>query len=289
MLIELLLNRIRRSCSGLAGRVAGQRQGGERHICDHQNNSNPRQYRADFLWYLFDPAGEQRVNSFQPYDRCDPPKKAVEQVDSSAKVERDVTVVPKGRAKQKLRKDAAQILIGSADDRAICKYIAVTFIFILIEKRCQKRTRQPPDDTERSVNDAAAAHPVAHRDPAEDRLYDISKERADQKEPDQLIQAASGGEAGRLRLLFLLLCRDQFFRTDIRIGLFQSLPDHPRDRIAKRVSHLLHAVRPRCHAVHMPPPFPYNSQRPGKICRKQNARYNQDDFSDKTRNKMHQT
>ena len=99
MFIELLLNRIRRSRSGLAGRVAGQCQGGERHICDHQNNCDPRQHRTDFLWYLFDPAGEQRVNSLQPYNRCDPPKKAVEQVDSSAKVERDVTVVPEGRAK----------------------------------------------------------------------------------------------------------------------------------------------------------------------------------------------
>ena len=131
-----------------------------------------------------------------------------------------------------------------------------------------RETRQSPDDTERAIDDAAAAHPVAHRDPAENRLYDISEERADQKEPDQLIQAASGGEAGRLRRLFFLLCRNQLFRADIRISLFQSLPDHPRDRIAERIGHLLHAIRPRCHSVHMPSPFPDNSQCPGKICRK---------------------
>ena len=132
-------------------------------------------------------------------------EKAKQQINPPAQIKGKMTVIPEYRPKYQLRKHAAYVLVCAADYGSKDKDIPVRLVLIPVQKQRQQYNRKPPDHTERSVDNTAAAHQLSHRDIAPDCLRNISQKRTDKKEPHQLMKAASLGEnAG---LLFLLLCR----------------------------------------------------------------------------------
>ena len=78
---------------------------------------------------------------------------------------------------------------------------------------------ESPDDAERSPDKAAAAHPHARRHPAEDRLHDISEERADYQKQRDLVKTKAVGEY-RLSLLSLRLELLPVYR--LRVGVLDT-------------------------------------------------------------------
>ena len=74
--------------------VAGEGQGGDEDVGEHEDDQYPGDDVALFQGDFFDPFGEQGVEFFQPYDGGDSPEEAVQEVDAAAEVEGNVAVVP---------------------------------------------------------------------------------------------------------------------------------------------------------------------------------------------------
>ena len=112
--------------------VAYQCGGGDQHIYGHKQNQNPCQDITGDFWDFFNPPGEGRIQSFDPDQRGNPPKKAVKEIDASSKVKGNVTVIPENLSENNLCKYAADIFIGTAQKGTDEENMSVRLILVFV-------------------------------------------------------------------------------------------------------------------------------------------------------------
>ncbi len=288
MFIDKFCDRIWRLDSVLPLRVAPERHRRDQDISRHQNDQNPGQRRADLLRDLLDPVRQKWIRPFHPEHRDDPPEKAIQQIDPAAQIERDLAVIPEHRPEHILREYAAHIFVCTAHDRPVQENETVVAIPIAVQKSSQKRTRDAPDNAERPVDHAAAAHPRPQRKPAEHRLHDIAEERSNQKQPDLLVKTAALSKSGLLLRLLLRLRLQDLLRLNVRVGALQPAQHRPRDHVSERRGHFMHVVGDARHAVDIAAPLKDDRQRPQDIDRQEPEQDIQNDSAEAVRNQTQQ-
>ena len=101
--------------------VAGEGQGGDEDVGEHEDDQYPGDDGALFQGDFFDPFGEQGVEFFQPYDGGDSPEEAVQEVDAAAEVEGNVAVVPENFSEDDFGENAAEVFVGTAEEGSECE------------------------------------------------------------------------------------------------------------------------------------------------------------------------
>ena len=207
-----------------AGIVAGQRQCTSEHVHRHEYRQNRRHPRADVGADFFHELFHQRIAQPHPRHSRNAPEKAVQQVDASAQIELELTVVPEYRAEQKLGDGAAEVFVSAVHNGAEHEQIAVALVFVLPQQHGSHDQRQTPYHAERPPHQTGPAHPDARRHTAEDGLGHVAEERPDDEQPQQV------GKAERLfhrHAALGLRCR--------RVGVLDALFDVDRDAPAQGV------------------------------------------------------
>lgn len=226
-------------------RIPCQRQGGDGHIQDHEHNQAvaqnlPRPHRQPLYQIR-----QLRIDHLQPHHSRNPPEKAIKQVDAPAQVEGEAAVVPKYRAEDQLREHAADILVSAPQQRARQEDMPVAPVPIAVEEQGQQRAAQAPDDAERPVHHAAAAHEHPGGQEAEDSLRQIPQERPDEEQRRQLIEAAPFREH-RVPRLGPLRFRPDVRRDVLRIdggeGALHPLLHPGGEAVFQEPGGLLHAL-----------------------------------------------
>ena len=93
------------ACSAMIVSYKSRRR--HQHIDGHENDQAPSQDMSCDSWNLFDPARHTWIQYFDPHYGRDTPEKTIEQIDSSAQIERNTSIVPKDTPKKEFGKDAA--------------------------------------------------------------------------------------------------------------------------------------------------------------------------------------
>ena len=78
------------------------------------------------------------------------------------------------RAEDHFREDTADIFVSTAQQGTCQKNSTVALVAVTVEQQGKEGTAQTPDNTERPVDDTAAAHPYTGGDTAEDRLCNVA-------------------------------------------------------------------------------------------------------------------
>ena len=154
--------------------VAGEGQGGDDDISDHEDDQYPSDDGSLFHGDFFDPLRKQRIQFFQPDYGGDSPEEAVQEVDATAEVEGDIAVVPENFSEDDFGEDAAEVFVGAAEEGSESEQKAVGAVSVIIEEPGGEGDGEAPDDAERAPDKAAATHPDAGGDAAEDGFYDIT-------------------------------------------------------------------------------------------------------------------
>jgi len=194
-------------------------QPGDRHVHAEKYQEKPCRCLSEVYRNLLDPGGHYRVDTLDPYHSRNSPEKAIQKIDPPAKVKWNLTVVPENFSKEHFCQNAAGILIGTAEECSHKEQEPVGILPVAVQQHRRRSQGHAPDDAERSPDKAAAAHPHARRHPAEDRLHDISEERADYQKQRDLVKAKAVGEY-RLSLLSLRLELLPVYR--LRVGVLDT-------------------------------------------------------------------
>ena len=88
-----------------------------------------------------------------------------------------MAVVPEHGAKYDLRKYAAQVLVGSSNEKTAQEYPPVILFCQRQERNGQHNRSDPPHKAERAVKHTGPAHPCAADQPAPECFYQITKQR----------------------------------------------------------------------------------------------------------------
>ena len=235
--------------------VARHRQRRHGHIEHHEHDDDPRENLAGAHGNLFNPARQHGVAPLEPDDRRDAPEEAVQQVDASAEVERDLAVIPEHRAEHDLREHAAHVFVRAAEHRSRDEHKAVALVAPAVEQGGEHHAAETPHDAERAVHEARAAHPHARCHAAEDRLGEVAQDTADHEQPHQFVKTASCGKHGGLFLCgVLLLGLDDLLDLEVRVRVQNAALDAARHHVAERVcdlseriADLVHTAQPLLH------------------------------------------
>lgn len=103
-------------------------------------------------------------------------------------------LIPKYFSKNYLRKNAAQIFISATKESAYRKQEAVAFVFIFIKHLSNHSYCKSPDNTKRSPNHTASAHPHAFSYSAKNSFRYITKKRSYKKQQYYFIKTTSVGK-----------------------------------------------------------------------------------------------
>ena len=174
--------------------VAGEGQGGDDDVGDHEYDQNPGDDGSLFHGDFFDLAGDQGIEFFQPYDSGDSPEKAVQEVDASSEVEGDVAVVPEDFAEDDFGEYAAEVFVRAAEEGSKGEQKAVGAVAVVVKEPGGKGDGKAPDDAERTPDKAAAAHPDTCREAAEDGFDYITQKSTDDEQQDDFVEAAAFSE-----------------------------------------------------------------------------------------------
>ena len=180
--------------SGGPGAVACQGQAADRHIDGHEGDEQPDHRFPGARWNLGDPAGQDGVEPPEPGHRGEAPEEAVQQVDAPAQVEGNSAVVPEHGAEHQLGKDAAQVLIQAAQQGARHKEKGGRAVPVFVEEQGGGGQGQAPHDAEGAPHHAAAAHPPAHFEAAEDGFGQITGHSADKEQEQDAVKAGPPGK-----------------------------------------------------------------------------------------------
>ena len=174
--------------------VAGEGQGGDEDVGEHEDDQYPGDDGTLFQGDFFDPFGEQRVEFFQPYDGGDSPEEAVQEVDAASEVEGDVAVVPEDFAEDDFGEYAAEVFVRAAEEGSKGEQKAVGAVAVVVKEPGGKGDGEAPDDAERPPDKAAAAHPDTCCEAAEDGFDYITQESTDDEQQDDFVEAAAFSE-----------------------------------------------------------------------------------------------
>ncbi len=174
--------------------VAGEGQSGDDDVGDHEYDQNPGDDGSLFHRDFFDLTGDQGVEFFQPYDSGDSPEEAVQEVDTASEVEGDVAVVPEDFSEDDFGEYAAEVFVRAAEEGSESEQEAVGAVAVVVKEPGGKGDGESPDDAERTPDKAAAAHPDACCEAAEDGFDNITQKSADDEQQDDFVEAAAFSE-----------------------------------------------------------------------------------------------
>ena len=115
-------------------------------------------------------------------------------MDAAAEVEGDCAVIPEYGPEHELREYAAYVLIGAAKNGSGKEDIPVTLVFVFVEQGGKKGAAKTPDNAERAVDHAAAAHEHPCGGITEYGFRHVPEQGAQEEKAGQLIKAAALGK-----------------------------------------------------------------------------------------------
>ena len=196
VLVQIFLDLVPGRLSFDAGGVAGQGGRTHHHVHAHEHHQAPGNDRAQADGQFLDPGGQRGIEDLEPGHRRKAPEEAVQQVDAAAQVEGDLAVIPEYGAEDELGKNAAQVFIGAAQQGTGHKQPAGTLVLVAVHEQGHQGNGQAPHDGEGTPHQAGTAHPFPGGDAAEDGLGHITQKSTDDKEQEQLVEAAALGKDG---------------------------------------------------------------------------------------------
>ena len=101
-----------------AVRPAQHGQAGHDGVEDHEREQRPGQPLAQLIGNLEDPARHARIDVLDPHHAQYAPEHGIQKADAAVEIERQIAVIPRGRAEDHLLHPGADILHNAARDQA---------------------------------------------------------------------------------------------------------------------------------------------------------------------------